>query len=235
MDGKKNSALAEDDEAVGEVNHGAASNSVTVRQPHVVVGYNPQRGTHDSITSAQLEPTVSRLFIGPYAPMSAEYLPYNSESPKAAAWIIESIEIIHPCLKLEHIGSSAVPGCWGKGIIDLLIQYPSGALEAACGMLDRLGFQHQNGAERFAEPRPMRVGSVEYFGRRYRIHAHVTETGSCEARDLLLFRDLLRRDNTVRQAYVSEKRATVSRGITKSAEYSKAKGEFIHHVLSANK
>lgn len=185
------------------------------------------------ITYAPRETADWRLLIGPYAPMVAEYLPYNPESPKVAAWIIEGIESVDRRLKIEHIGSSAVAGCWGKGIIDLLVLYPSGGLESAREMLDRLGFQHQSGAEPFPESRPMRVGSVEYFGRLYRVHAHVIEAGSCEARDLLQFRDLLRSDNTLRQAYEREKRAILSRGVTKSTDYSKAKGDFIRRVLSA--
>ena len=77
----------------------------------------------------------------------------------------------------------------------------------------------------------MRVGSFAHFGRSYRIHAHVMESGSAEAHDLIRFRDLLRQDIDLRRAYEAEKRAILARGITKGNEYSEAKGEFIRRVL----
>ena len=228
-----NAALLTINEMIGGIRDGSAGNHSDGWQPDVAVESDQQRRTQEIIMYAPRETAGWRLLVGPYAPMVAEYLPYNPESPKVAAWIIEGIASVDTRLKIEHIGSSAVAGCWGKGIIDLLVLYRSGGFESARDLLDRLGFQHQYGAERFPESRPMRVGSFEYFGRLYRIHAHVIEAGSCEARDLLLFRDLLRSDNTVRQAYEREKRAILSRGIIKSTDYSKAKGDFIRRVLSA--
>jgi GrpB-like predicted nucleotidyltransferase (UPF0157 family) len=79
----------------------------------------------------------------------------------------------------------------------------------------------------------MRVGGVEYLGRAYRVHAHVIAAGSDAARDLLKFRDILRVNTGLRRAYEAEKRAILARGVTKSTEYSKAKGDFIRCVLAA--
>jgi len=79
----------------------------------------------------------------------------------------------------------------------------------------------------------MRVASVEHVGRRYAVHVHVVENDSDEARDLLKFRDLLRRNEGLRRAYEMEKRAILARGISKSNEYSNAKGDFIRRVLAA--
>ena len=125
---------------------------------------------------------------------------------------------------MEHIGSTAIAGCWGKGIIDLLVLYQPGDLESARAALDRIEFQRQSGPEPFPESRPMRVGNVEYLGRMHRVHAHVVESGVDEARDLIRFRDILRVNISLRRAYETEKRAILARGITKSTEYSKAKG-----------
>ena len=175
----------------------------------------------------------SGLIVGPYTLTTAEYLPYNPESFRVAASIAKTIVAANSNLGVEHIGSTAIPGCWGKGIIDLLVSYRAGELESARDWLDRLGFQHQPGPDPFPEDRPMRVGGVEYFGRAYRVHAHVILAGSDEARDLLRFRDILRGSTGLRRAYEAEKRAILARGITKSTEYSKAKGDFIRCVLAA--
>lgn len=175
----------------------------------------------------------ARLPIGVYSvPAVVEYLPHHPETRRVAQALVRLIARRNIELQIKHIGSTAVPGCWGKGIIDLLVAYPAGALARARGTLDRLGFQRQGGPEPFPESRPMRVGSFEYFGRSYRIHAHVIESGSAEAVNLLKFRDALRQDTDLRRAYEAEKRAILSRGITQGTEYSKAKGDFIQRALS---
>jgi GrpB-like predicted nucleotidyltransferase (UPF0157 family) len=169
------------------------------------------------------------MLIGSYTPSEAHYLPYNWESSTVAGYLASAIIEANDRLKVEHIGSTAVPGCWGKGIIDLLVTHED--LQSAKNTLDGLGFQRQTGPEVFPESRPMRVGSIEFFGRIYRIHAHIIEEGSPEARDLVRFRDLLRADAELLRAYEAQKREILARGITKSTEYSKAKGDFIRRAL----
>ncbi len=176
----------------------------------------------------------SSLIVGPYEETDAEYLPYNPELSRVAMALAETIVAAKRDLQVEHIGSTAIAGCWGKGIIDLLVLYKPGDLESARAALDRLKFQRQSGPEPFPESRPMRVGNVEYLGRMYRVHAHVVESGVDEARDLIRFRDILRVNISLRRAYETEKRAILARGITKSTEYSKAKGAFIRSVLAAS-
>jgi GrpB-like predicted nucleotidyltransferase (UPF0157 family) len=34
-----------------------------------------------------------------------------------------------PALTVEHVGSTSVPGCSGKGVIDLMVVYPPGLLK----------------------------------------------------------------------------------------------------------
>ena len=175
------------------------------------------------------------IIVGTYTPAPVNYLPHDSESRRVAGWMADAIVDSDESLHVEHIGSTSVPGCWGKGIIDLLVQYDPGCLEAARDSLDRIGFQRQAGVEVFPESRPMRVASVQYFGRVYRIHAHVVARGSNEARDLVRFRDLLREDISLRRAYEAEKRAILARGAVKGAEYSNAKRDFIRRALALTK
>ena len=89
------------------------------------------------------------MIIGTYTRSPVEYLPYDSQSPRVARWIAGVIAESEGSLRVEHIGSTSVPGCWGKGIIDLLVQYKPGGLETARNSLDRMGFQRQAGVEAF--------------------------------------------------------------------------------------
>ena len=170
--------------------------------------------------------------IGKYMYRPAEYLPYDYESPRVADSVVQMILAVDAKLRVEHVGSTAVPGCSGKGIVDMILLYPDGRLAEACEILDRLGFQ-QGGPQPFPETRPLRVATIEYLGRDYRVHVHVLEDGCAEAVDLVKFRDLLRSNVGLRRAYEMEKRVILSRGVSQSTQYSEAKGEFIRTALAA--
>src|ERR1041384_8410236 len=98
--------------------------------------------------------------IGQYQQLPAACRDYDPRSAEVAEQISRMILAQLPSLTVEHIGSTAIPGCAGKGIIDLMILYPDGQLEAAKATLDALGFQRQTSRDPFPGDRPMRVGGV---------------------------------------------------------------------------
>jgi GrpB-like predicted nucleotidyltransferase (UPF0157 family) len=138
-----------------------------------------------------------------------------------------------PEVEVEHIGSTSVPECEGKGYVDLLVLYPDGALEDAKAALAGLGFQPQSSRDPFPEERPMRVGSFTYEGHEYAIHAHVVRRDSAEAEGLLWFRERLRSDARLRAEYVAEKRRILAQGTTDELDYCISKGSFVERVLAA--
>ena len=77
----------------------------------------------------------------------------------------------------------------------------------------------------------MRVGAIEYDGRIYRMHVHVVAAESAEAKALYRFRDVLRLDEKLRDAYQAKKRAILQSGTSDPAGYTHAKGEFINAVI----
>ena len=168
----------------------------------------------------------------PYLQTPAEFRPYEPQVAETAHLLRCVVENIEPALRVEHVGSTSVPGCGGKGIIDLMVLYPEGLLARARVVLDDLGFQRQSGPEPFPESRPMRVGAIELTGRSFRIHAHVIALDSQEHRELVWFRDALRDSPELRERYEERKRAILATGIVDSIEYCKAKGTFITDLLS---
>ena len=168
--------------------------------------------------------------ILPYVSGPAECLEWDALAPEAARVVIGLLGQ----LRAEHVGSSAVPGCAGKGVLDLLILYPTGGLEHAKAVLDELGFQRQGGRDPWPEERPMRVGAIEYAGRRFRIHAHVVAEDSPEVAELIGFRDRLRGNPEFLRSYVEQKRAILAVGITDPVEYSMEKGRRVDFAGDAN-
>ncbi len=170
--------------------------------------------------------------ILPYFSTPAEFRAHDAEGAEIARQLRGAIQSAEAELQVEHVGSTSVPGCGGKGIIDLAILYPQGLLARARAVLDGLGFQKQGGPEPFPENRPMRVGCVEHDGRPFRIHAHVIALGSEEHGELVWFRETLRGDSALRQSYEERKRAVLAMGIEDPLEYCKAKGAFITDALN---
>lgn len=172
------------------------------------------------------------LEVGTYEDTAAVFAEYDPRAPETAQLLKDAIEAREPRIIVDHIGSTAVPGCRGKGIIDLAVTYAAGDLELAKAVLDALGFQKQTGREPFPETRPMRKAAVSVLGGTFRVHAHVIERNAAEHRELIAFRDALRRAPDLRSAYENTKRQILAGRIIDSLDYSKAKGSFITATLS---
>jgi GrpB-like predicted nucleotidyltransferase (UPF0157 family) len=136
-----------------------------------------------------------------------------------------------PHVIVEHVGSTAVPGCAGKGVIDLLIPYGEGELEPVRVTLQDLGFQRQSTRDPFPEDRPMRVGSIKFDGDTFSLHVHVVRASSDEPDELRAFRDRLRADREMLEAYVWRKREIIEGGTTDGIDYSILKGAFVQEAL----
>lgn len=168
-----------------------------------------------------------------YESMPAVCLDYDPRAPRVAAQVAAAINILLPNVIVEHIGSTAVPDCAGKGVIDLMLLYGEGQLERAKGVLAELGFQPQTTRDPFPESRPMRLGAVEFEASIFRLHVHVIAMDSPEVAVLRAFRDALRADPTMVADYVARKRQIIGRGVTDSVDYSNEKESFIQGRLEA--
>jgi GrpB-like predicted nucleotidyltransferase (UPF0157 family) len=166
-----------------------------------------------------------------YQVLPPAYIEYDPEVVAVAQRVIALIDHAAPWVSTEHIGSTAVPNCSGKGIVDLAAFYANGKLKQTRDALDALGFQHQSAGHKFPEERPMRVGAIDHQGEVFRLHVHVVAQASPEAADLRRFRDVLRKDHALSSAYQAKKRAILQSGLSEPVGYTKEKGEFITAVL----
>jgi GrpB-like predicted nucleotidyltransferase (UPF0157 family) len=135
------------------------------------------------------------LLIGPYdapgAPKGIDLRPWDARGPAAANSLIRILQAALPDIEIEHVGSTAVPGCDGKGILDLMLLIPIGRLSEVCAVIDGMGFQHQSGGKRHPDDRPMREGSFIFDGSVFQLHVHLIPESSAEVDRLRKFRDRL--------------------------------------------
>ena len=121
-----------------------------------------------------------------------------------------------------------MPGCAGKGFLDLVIPYRDETHLAAINeALFALGFGRQRNRDPFPETRPMRTGAIEQEGEIFLLHVHVVPESTHETAELLDFRDRLRADPALVADYVAAKRAILEAGVRDGVDYAERKGAFI--------
>ncbi|MGB2608657.1 MAG: GrpB family protein [Isosphaeraceae bacterium] len=188
-----------------EKQHGRLADILPDRFGEYHVGrlYNMVLGPGTSPSSALTDPPQELVAIGPYEQLPAICNDHDPRSSEVARRVADLIESHLPDVKVEHVGSTSVPGCAGKGVVDLMILYPPGRLPDVKDVLNALCFQRQTGRDPFPEVRPMRIGSIEFDGTRFRLHAHVIPVDSPEVLELRTFRDRLRGEPMLLEQYVA--------------------------------
>lgn len=176
-------------------------------------------------------PDAAQPVIGPYELRAPECRDFDPRAAAVARQVAALISSQFSQVYVEHVGSTSVPGCAGKGVVDLLIPVPEGQMEAVRETLDRLGFQPQPHRDPFPEDRPMRVGSVVHEGEVFLLHIHAVPAASPEVDEMRFFRACLRGDPELLKMYVARKRQILASGVTDSTDYCSQKGEFIRQVL----
>lgn len=136
--------------------------------------------------------------------------------------------------RIEHVGSTSVPGLAAKPVIDIQVSVPSLARrDVHFQRLRELGYTHfALGGFDLVYPffkRPESWPSTH--------HVHLCESGSEQERAHLAFRDHLRRHPDVAAEYVELKLrlAAVHDGLTMRSQedYSLSKTDFVRRVLGA--
>ena len=175
------------------------------------------------------------LLIGPYdAPGASKVIdlkPWDPRGPAAANSIMRMLQAALPGIEIEHVGSTVVPGCHGKGILDLMLLIPDGHLSEVCAIVDGMGFQHQSGGKKHPDSRPMREGSFTFDGSVFRLHVHLIPEGSAEVDRLRKFRDRLAANPELVALYVEQKRRLIDAQISDRSTYTLGKKAFIESVL----
>jgi GrpB-like predicted nucleotidyltransferase (UPF0157 family) len=125
-------------------------------------------------------------------------------------------------LRIEHIGSTAVPGLAAKPIIDVLVAVEDPHDAAIVPAMESAGY-----ALRVTEPghRMFRTSARD-------VHVHVWGSENAEVGRYLAFRDQLRRSVDDRRAYELLKRDLAAREWSDMNEYAYAKSELIGTILA---
>ena len=169
--------------------------------------------------------------IGRYRRLPVQVHQADPDAAEVARRLLALIATRWPATPAEHIGSTAVPGLAGKGIIDLLLAAQPAHLPAITKALHELGFQPQSPAA-FPATRPMLWGTYRHRATTYRVHVHVVPADDPEVAAMRGFRDALRADPVLRRRYAALKRAIVAGGPADPVAFTKAKHDWIVTALT---
>jgi GrpB-like predicted nucleotidyltransferase (UPF0157 family) len=153
---------------------------------------------------------------------------YDPEWPSQFAALARTLQdALGPVLlRVEHVGSTAVPGLPAKPIIDLDAVVPSRSIPDAVRRLEAVGYIHKgdqgvSGREAFRPPDQ----SIPH-------HLYVCPSDSPELTAHLRFRDALRADGLLAAEYAMLKRELAARFGADRAGYCEAKTSFVRTVLA---
>ncbi|WP_427887436.1 GrpB family protein [Kribbella sp. GL6] len=160
----------------------------------------------------------------------AEVVDYD---PRWPLWFAEIRGRLAPYLaefqhRVEHVGSTAVPGLAAKPIIDVDVVVPSAELvPTAIARLAAAGYVHEGdqgiaGREAFALP----PDAVHYH------HLYVVVDGNKAHRDHVLLRDHLRADAADRERYAARKRELAHLLTTDRGAYVTGKGALVEEMIA---
>ncbi len=137
---------------------------------------------------------------------------------------------INKHLDIQHVGSTAVPGLGGKGIIDIALAVEKSALENTCAQLQELGYEYR--ADWSTQERlyfKIDLPDKEKSHRKY--HVHLTYLESVEWKNLIWFRDYLRSHPVAIEEYARIKKIASELSQENGVEYRRIKDPFIKSIL----
>jgi GrpB-like predicted nucleotidyltransferase (UPF0157 family) len=129
-------------------------------------------------------------------------------------------------VRVEHVGSTSVPGLAAKPIIDILLAVPDSANEQAyVPALESAGYVLRNREPHWFEHRLFKGPDTN-------INLHVFTVGAAEIDRMLLFRDWLRADDADRDAYLQVKRDLAKRSWRHVQHYADSKTAIVQQILA---
>jgi GrpB-like predicted nucleotidyltransferase (UPF0157 family) len=130
-------------------------------------------------------------------------------------------------LRVEHIGSTSVPGLAAKPIVDILVVVQDSADESAyLPQLEAAGYVLRVREPDWNEHRMFRTPEQD-------VHVHIYSVGCPEIERNLSFRDRLRRNTDDRRRYERRKRELAAKEWPDMNAYADAKTEVIESIIAA--
>jgi GrpB-like predicted nucleotidyltransferase (UPF0157 family) len=186
--------------------------------------------TRDPDDVAAYDRELAEVTIGGPRPLlgPVEIHDYDPEWPRLYEREEERIRVAlgDRVIRLEHVGSTSVPGLPAKPLIDIALEVPNSADESAyVPTLEATGYS-------------LRIREPDWFEHRLLkgpdsdVNVHVFSADCEEVDRMLLFRDWLRGNAADRELYAVKKRELADREWKYMQQYADAKTSVVNEIMA---
>ena len=129
-------------------------------------------------------------------------------------------------VRLEHVGSTSVPGLAAKPIIDIVLEVPDSSDDGAyVPDMETAGYVLRIRESDWFEHRMFKGPDID-------INLHTFSAGCPEVERMLIFRDWLRSNVADRDLYLRVKRELAARDWKHTQQYADAKTDVVKEILA---
>jgi len=169
----------------------------------------------------------------PESPNKLKLVPYSNNYPKIFAKYQKQFfqSLKNYKVKVHHVGSTAVRGLGGKGFIDILIGLPDWNREKEIiNKLGEIGFTHIHPKEN----ERIFLSKPPEDTKNYDVHLHLTTVDSKPYKDMIYFRDCLRKNPELAKEYFDIKLILFKSTKANRKKYTNQKAKFIEKICDLN-
>jgi GrpB-like predicted nucleotidyltransferase (UPF0157 family) len=171
-----------------------------------------------AVTVGELRPLDGKIVLMDSDPLWPQQFVHEAEALRAVLGA--------RAIRIEHVGSTSVPGLPAKPIIDMALVTESSADEPAyVPALEAAGYVLRIREPAWHEHRMFK-------GPRISINLHVFSVNCPEVERMLAFRDWLRVNEADRELYASEKRRLAAQNWKYMQNYADSKGTVIAEIMA---
>lgn len=151
------------------------------------------------------------------------YEDYSERTNEIFARLSEDLRSVLPQARIEHIGSSSIPGSVSKGDLDVFVGIDHAYFNQALSLIKSQGFHEKEGTFRSNELCMLVTNKFNYD-----VAIQLVSNGS-EFEDFLKFRDILKINKKLVEEYNEIKLLAQS---LEESEYRQRKSVFISRILN---
>jgi GrpB-like predicted nucleotidyltransferase (UPF0157 family) len=171
-----------------------------------------------AVTVGEREPLNGSIYLASYDPGWTAQFSLQADRVRDA--------LAEKVLRLEHVGSTAVPGLSAKPIIDMVLAVSNSADESSyVPPLEKQGFVLRIREPHWFEHRLLKAPDIDG-------NLHVFSIGCEEIDRMVTFRDWLRMHDEDRRRYEETKRELAARTWRHVQNYADAKSEIVREILA---
>lgn len=152
---------------------------------------------------------------------------YDEQYPFVFAEIVAAIHSVLPQARVEHVGSTAVPGLGGRRTLDIVIPATREQHDEMVAKLLSIGFI----VSPLKHMQPMLTGLIQHGGKEYPILLYVMPEESEIFRGWLAFRSYMQQHPEEIQHYVEVKKKAIAEGKTDGWSYQQAKSPYLEGLI----